>query len=832
MGKLGFNNRLFAFVVLALLWGVSYAQNGYRLVKVIKNYNQTETLNPCYNPVLIDSSAHGEVRLTKTGNGKYDLLFIPENNFTGTDTVIVEAKTLNDQSGKLVWYSFVFCYVNSYLESRQDFVSVYKNSGQTSIRPLDNDSTNLSGYNQIAITQVVNATHLESVSFNDSVVTIIPQQDFEGKASLVYRVCDILGQCETNQIYISVVDTTNLNLFDTLYISTSENTIVRVPLPFEGFDLTLNPKKGTVSMDGASFTYDPHKNVSGNDTFRLEYGQFSTLIYLKIYNLPPANSIINSDNFYTPVNEVIYFNVSENDVKPIVSKFPILHSVPNNFKGTLEKLDNKGNFKYTPQNNYSGVQTFTYKVCPQGICEYTTVNLLIGDYEPVTTHTYKFKTKRNTPLLLSYKVPVDAYDFSSSNSRVVFYPGWDTVNLNYNSGCTSTIIGYNSLIYTPLLNTIGTETFTIEYCISSTGRCETADIEVEVEYEAKNCSKQCAGDCVWPGDVDLNGQVDMQDLLHIGYEFGKEGTQRSHQGIQFRSYHADDWGEDIVGRSIDLKHADANGDGTVDQDDLLAVDNSYHSEHSLIPKEVFMKGDFPFEIVNLTPGADSGDLAMYEVRLGDGSYPVIDLAGYSYKLDYNTDVVNDSSLNVDFYHKSWFSFNSNTVNLFKKPWQGRLESGFARAGGKPASGSGGTEVIVFIVEDDLDPFRSDDEIVRVPFYFSDIRFINSKGETVQLEDYAYILEIDRRADKNKGLDSNKLIVYPNPSKGQVMIHLNGSNKMSSFRLLGLNGAELISNLSPDFKHEILDLSFLTDGMYILQVETDLGLITKKIVIQN
>lgn len=55
------------------------------------------------------------------------------------------------------------------------------------------------------------------------------------------------------------------------------------------------------------------------------------------------------------------------------------------------------------------------------------------------------------------------------------------------------------------------------------------------------------------------------------------------------------------------------------------------------------------------------------------------------------------------------------------------------------SGKGGTEVLSFIVEDDLGGFRKGDQYLKVPFYFQNILVLDENGKYVQLPDQvAYI----------------------------------------------------------------------------------------------
>lgn len=56
---------------------------------------------------------------------------------------------------------------------------------------------------------------------------------------------------------------------------------------------------------------------------------------------------------------------------------------------------------------------------------------------------------------------------------------------------------------------------------------------------------------------------------------------------------------------------------------------------------------------------------MIEVQLGDDQYPVINLSGYTYNLDYNTDAVVEGTLGIDFYERGWFANNAATLNMYK-----------------------------------------------------------------------------------------------------------------------------------------------------------------------
>ena len=85
-------------------------------------------------------------------------------------------------------------------------------------------------------------------------------------------------------------------------------------------------------------------------------------------------------------------------------------------------------------------------------------------------------------------------------------------------------------------------------------------------------------DCVYPGDANKDGIVDLYDLLALSLAYGQSGPPRLDQSIGFYPHPADDWPYSHSGdlyNGINHKHADGNGDGTADEDDMLAITDNY-----------------------------------------------------------------------------------------------------------------------------------------------------------------------------------------------------------------------------------------------------------------
>lgn len=94
----------------------------------------------------------------------------------------------------------------------------------------------------------------------------------------------------------------------------------------------------------------------------------------------------------------------------------------------------------------------------------------------------------------------------------------------------------------------------------------------------ENISSQLQSVSVYPGDCDNNQIVNELDILPIGVYFLQEGSPREEVSCSWNEYQAVAWDDPSA------TYADANGDGTIDEADVIAIgvnwQNSYESTSS------------------------------------------------------------------------------------------------------------------------------------------------------------------------------------------------------------------------------------------------------------
>ncbi len=115
--------------------------------------------------------------------------------------------------------------------------------------------------------------------------------------------------------------------------------------------------------------------------------------------------------------------------------------------------------------------------------------------------------------------------------------------------------------------------------------------------------------------------------------------------------------------------------------------------------------------------------------------------------------------------------------------------------------------------------------------------MNAAGHLDAVRVAPYQLTIKRRpatevgefapTEANAYLDS-KLLAYPNPTAGQLVVHLNGQQQFTALQLTDLTGRVVRSEQGLSTNHRELSLANLVSGMYTLTITTDDGVVNRKV----
>ena len=233
---------------------------------------------------------------------------------------------------------------------------------------------------------------------NDEVI-YTPNEGFSGVDYFFYQACDCNGVCDQTIVSVTVLPPDAPNQPPTANNDTGE-TPLETPITLNVLDndsdpenqpliieTVTQPANGTTTIDGDQITYTPNSGFTGCDTFSYiikdNQGATDTALVQICVNAPYPNlpPFANPAVYNTPINTPV-----SDDLKPLVNDPDdaidvLIFSKGSNPAHGSVIINPDGTFDYTPVNDYTGVDYFTYIVCDDDLvplCDTSYVQINIG----------------------------------------------------------------------------------------------------------------------------------------------------------------------------------------------------------------------------------------------------------------------------------------------------------------------------------------------------------------------------------------------------------------------------------------------------------------------
>ncbi|MEZ4925350.1 MAG: Ig-like domain-containing protein [Saprospiraceae bacterium] len=770
----------------------------------------------------------GDVKLKileQGGTGKpyvFQVEYQPEPGFIGVDSFTVEFRYPNTFPFQ-VYRGYRVCVQRSLVKAAPDFAITARNT-PVIIDVLHNDSGDWGPLQVLSIPLSNNGT---ATILGSDKIEFLPSPGFSGIAHVQYTVCDALFSCQTTEVTIGVNKGTpsqgDLQLF------TNKNRVVSSSLDFDGYSILSSPEHGSLKLEnnGQSFSYQPQAGFSGTDEFKLKVvfdGQeYIKPVAVKVYNTESPNQMAMDDVVVTPVNTPVSFNVRSNDIGNLMVRNWL---VPTDFPGKLSNTTGIGNVTFTPNPGFSGVATFTYKLGNlfNTNIETATVTVIVDDLEPEEEFPHVFSTPEETALTLNYNFP-----FPIQNLAIDIAPNHGVLELQSANqqpgGNTQDLTANFVLTYIPKQHFHGDDEFVLRYCLPN-GHCYSSKIRIEVLEMEDLDPPYCTQDCVWPGDINGDGIINNKDLLPLAYALGHQGTQRLDASDKWYGHFSDNWEIPFSGLPFDLKHADADGNGRIDSEDIEIIKANYNRANNIYPKSYPTKKGLPFFLNLLTPNPKVGDLVRFEVLLGNQDFPAIDVYGFTFDLALSQGLV-DSAFKMTYLENSWLNRDAPYISLAARPQVGKFETAFSRANSQPISGEGVVGIVEFVIIDIVDGGGQNNR----PNITLNPSISLSDGSSTTGEPYVFefSLESEERSSRltEEGDFSQLLALFPSPTSDVLNIQLAGNQEITEISVFDLNGEQVLTRSGLSGNRVQLDINELPIGLYILSVQTNDGVYAEK-----
>ena len=731
-------------------------------------------------------------------------------NFIGTATFAMEWYASSNNfpfiEPRVTFYEIEV--VESILDAKVDVVTIDNSITSVEIYPLVNDFGEFAPLTLSDVSQVMYGS--AEVTDSNTIIYTVADTNMD---YLMYTITDSIGESASGKIVINILEDDPVSV-DTLSYTITDLQSQLIVLPFGDLKEIQNPAQGALdSVSEYSYLYIPDLGASGIDTvvFQNVAGN-NRVALIEVYDVSVEPSYAVNDSYFAAEATTVTVFPLENDIK---DTYPII-----DISSELDYVS-PGVYSYMPDVDFSGLKIFEYTIDYGFGTSTANIYVSIGNYEPQSTFAYSFVTPQDRPLVIKYEIPLEGYEFVANtfftdHGFVETYGENDNVTI----GCDD-VNGEAFFIYYPGSNYVGFDDFEVEYCINEV--CVNYEVEIEVvSVDSDECF--CVNNCVWEGDTDGNGKVNVSDILPIGRHMGISGAPRESLYDFWSAEDTDNWTYDQPsGKNI--KHADANGDGIVTVLDTNSISDYYNQLSNFVPDEVLDVKDYPFYLIPQSTEVDSGELLVLDIVLGSEDFPVKDLHGLAFSVQVGGGFADSASLYIDLYEDSWLTNLGPSIQMSKKPADGLIEAALTRTDGLPSSGYGIIGQLGFIVEDEAQGIKDDDG----ERYFG-IRLRGAIGETAAGNSY-YMPEAAVRIQYvNEGVKDEKLfpidmLVSPNPTSDILRIDLpNVNEEIRNLYLTDITGKSILVNKS----NSTINLGSLPMGMYILSVESNMNTYNQKV----
>ncbi|MCK6650073.1 MAG: PKD domain-containing protein, partial [Bacteroidia bacterium] len=317
-------------------------------------------------------------------------------------------------------------------------------------------------------------------------------------------------------------------------------------------------------------------------------------------------------------------------------------------------------------------------------------------------------------------------------------------------------------------DTLYTAGSTGEYVLEATTPFGCVGISNQINVSIENC--------VWPGDADGMSSVDNYDLLPIGLYYGQTGPARASVSNSWQAYPASNWGILYPPFSTDIKNADCNGDGIVDDNDTLAINLNFSSVHPLVQHPSDLRATDPMLTFTSSQSIYApGDWVDIDIWVGSNLQPVYNLYGIAFNLQFDPNLTKAGTERLLYPIGLMGAPGTHTLTIEKTDrTAGYAYGAITRKTHTNISGSGLLARFHFQIDSAI-------SAVNTLFFTIDNYISNdSAGSFIPLTTSYYSIDIDPNPTtiSSSFIKESELSIYPNPYLG--FTHINYSLPKNAF----------------------------------------------------
>ncbi|PSR03915.1 MAG: hypothetical protein BRD50_04905, partial [Bacteroidetes bacterium SW_11_45_7] len=262
--------------------------------------------------------------------------------------------------------------------------------------------------------------------------------------------------------------------------------------------------------------------------------------------------------------------------------------------------------------------------------------------------------------------------------------------------------------------------------------------------------------CVWPGDANNDGIVNNTDLLSIGTAHGSTGPARANISTLWEPKSATPWSK-TFSNGVNYTFADCNGDGTINGQDTMAINQNYSKTHNKTsggnnPNSPPVSLDMPDSVL-------TGQIIQVPVQVGSANQPINALYGTAFTVQFNNNIIEPNSVRFE-PNASWLGAPGDLLFIDKEiTASSQLDIALTRTDQQNSSGNGAIGHVKMKVKDNINTSGG----VSLDLSVTSIRAITANEANVPLQGNTSSASVYNSTGIGDESALSSLQIYPNPA---------------------------------------------------------------------
>lgn len=324
---------------------------------------------------------------------------------------------------------------------------------------------------------------------------------------------------------------------------------------------------------------------------------------------------------------------------------------------------------------------------------------------------------------------------------------------------------------------------------------------------------------VWPGDANYDLSVNYLDLFYVGSAFGQTGTMRTVAGNTWAAAASSDWGTQSF-YLMNSKHADCDGNGIVNAADTTAISLNYGSSHPFRSsvQVVTVENAAAVKPLTVLPSLNTvteGQNFRLDFQIGASGNTVDSICAIGFTLDYPAYLFQSSSTSMSVAS----SVAGNNLLTISKPTTQTIDLAVTRRDQQNALAVSGNVFSLNLKAKQTLPADT-----TVQFNLSNIKALTKSGYVVQLAPTPASVAFQKSVVS--GIQSQNansdILLFPNPSHDKLTVSLGSTTIVQSYKVYSATGQEVISNQEAHVSKIDVNISDLSNGIYMMKLLTKDG----------